>query len=318
MPHYHFTQWSDGVIDNPRTITVTQDSTFTAYFDINQFSLILDVNDTSLGYVSGGGIYNDMSQVTISATAVQHCHFVQWNDGNTTNPRLITLTSDSTFIAQFEEDARYSITVSSNDTTMGTVAGSGSYYGGEQVVLTATPREHYHFVGWGDGNTQTPRTITVVGDADYTAVFEADIFTITVTANDPTMGSVMGGGEYGYGTEVTIAAQPFAGYGFRGWSDGDTNRERTIVVTGDADYQAIFYDMVGISDVEMPDYSVNVEQNNIHIGGVSQRKVAVYDISGRRIAYIDKSPETFTVTVPATGVYLIQVEGMRARKVVVY
>ena len=318
MPHYHFTQWSDGVIDNPRTITVTQDSTFTANFDINQFSLILDVNDASLGYVSGSGIYNDMSQVTISATAAQHCHFVQWSDGNTTNPRLITLTSDTTFIAQFEEDARYSITVNSNDTTMGTVAGSGSYYGGEQVVLTATPRDHYHFVGWGDGNTQNPRTITVVGDADYTAVFEADIFTISVTANDPTMGSVMGGGEYGYGTEVTIAAQPFAGYGFRGWSDGDTNRERTIVVTEDADYQAIFYDMVGISDVEILDYSVNVEQNNIHIAGVSQRKIAVYDISGRRIAYIDKSPETYIVTVPATGVYLIQVEGMRARKVVVY
>ena len=85
-----------------------------------------------------------------------------------------------------------------------------------------------------------------------------------------------------------------------------------------SNYQAIFYDMVGISDVEILDYSVNVEQNNIHIAGVSQRKIAVYDISGRRIAYIDKSPETFIVTVPATGVYLIQVEGMRARKVVVY
>jgi hypothetical protein len=132
------------------------------------------------------------------------------------------------------------------------------------------------------------------------------------------MGSVMGSGEYGYGTEVTIAAQPFAGFGFRGWSDGDTNRERTIVVTEDASYLAIFYDMVGIENVEIPDYSVSVEQNNIQIGGVSQRKIAVYDISGRRIAYIDKSPETFIVTVPATGVYLIQVEGMRARKVVVY
>ena len=315
---YHFVQWQDGNTDNPRTVTLTQDTVLTAYFAVNTYYLTLVSNDTTMGTVSGSGSYNYLTQVTLTATANDHHHFVQWNDGNTTNPRLITLTSDTTFIAQFEEDARYSITVSSNDTAMGTVAGSGSYYGGEQVVLTALPRTHYHFVQWGDGNTQNPRTITVVGDADYTAVFEADIFTITVTANDPTMGSVMGGGEYGYGTEVTIAAQPFAGYGFRGWSDGDTNRERTIVVTEDADYQAIFYDMVGISDVEMPDYSVNVERNVIHIEGVSQRKIAVYDISGRRIAYIDKSPETYIVTVPATGVYLIQVEGMRARKVVVY
>ena len=320
MPNYgyHFVQWQDGNTDNPRTVTLTQDTVLTAYFSVNTYYLTLVSNDTTMGTVSGSGSYNYLTQVTFTATANEHHHFVQWNDGNTTNPRLITLTSDTTFIAQFEEDARYSITVSSNDTAMGTVAGSGSYYGGEQVVLTATPRTHYHFVQWGDGNTQNPRTITVVGDADYTAVFEADIFTITVTANDPTMGSVMGGGEYGYGTEVTIAAQPFAGYGFRGWSDGDTNRERTIVVTEDASYQAIFYDMVGISDVEAPDYTVNVERNVIHIAGVSQRKIAVYDISGRRIAYIDKSPETFIVTVPATGVYLIQVEGMRARKVVVY
>ena len=315
---YHFVQWQDGNSDNPRTVTLTQDTTMTAYFAVNTYYLTLVSNDSTMGTVTGSGSYNYLTQVTLTATANEHYHFVQWNDGNTTNPRLITLTSDTTFIAQFEEDTRYSITVSSNDTTMGTVSGTGTYYGGEQVVLTASPSEHHHFVGWGDGNTQNPRTITVVGDADYTAVFEADIFTITVTANDPTMGSVMGSGEYGYGTEVTIAAQPFAGFGFRGWSDGDTNRERTIVVTEDANYQAIFYDMVGISDVETMDYSVNVEQNNIHIGGVSQRKVAVYDISGRRIAYIDKSPETFLVTVPATGVYLIQVEGMRARKVVVY
>ncbi len=314
---YHFVQWQDGNTDNPRTVTLTQDTVLTAYFAVNTYYLTLVSNDTTMGTVSGSGSYNYLTQVTLTAAANEHHHFLQWSDGNTTNPRLITLTSDSTFIAQFEEDARYSITVSSNDTAMGTVTGSGVYDGGEQVVLTATPREHYHFVGWGDGNTQNPRTITVVGDANYTAVFEADMFTITVTANDPTMGSVMGGGEYGYGTEVTIAAQPFAGYGFRGWSDGDTNRERTIVVTEDADYQAIFYDMVGISDVEAPDYTVNVERNIIHIEGVRQRKIAVYDISGRRIAYIDKIPETYTVTVPATGVYLIQVEGKKLKKIIV-
>ena len=244
---YHFVQWSDGDTHSIRTLVLTQDTVLTAQFAFNTYYIHCTSNDSLMGTVSGGGSYNYLTQVTLSATANEHYHFVQWNDGNTTNPRLITLTSDTTFIAQFEEDARYSITVNSNDPSMGTVAGSGVYYGGEQVILTATPRDHYHFVQWGDGNTQNPRTITVVGDADYTAVFEADIYTITVTANNPTMGSVMGGGEYGYGTEVTIAAQPFAGFGFRGWSDGDTNRERTIVVTEDADYQAIFYDMVGIN-----------------------------------------------------------------------
>jgi hypothetical protein len=34
---YHFTQWNDGNTQNPRTITLTQDTTFTALFDRNQY-----------------------------------------------------------------------------------------------------------------------------------------------------------------------------------------------------------------------------------------------------------------------------------------
>lgn len=40
-----FVKWSDGNTDNPRSITVTQDSTFTAIFEKIQFNLSVDVND---------------------------------------------------------------------------------------------------------------------------------------------------------------------------------------------------------------------------------------------------------------------------------
>lgn len=67
---------------------------------------------------------------------------------------------------------------------MGTVSGGGSYAAGTTVTLTATPNAGYHFTQWQDGNMQNPRTITVTGNATYTAYFEsnAPVNPATVTA----------------------------------------------------------------------------------------------------------------------------------------
>ena len=60
-------------------------------------------NDATMGYVSGSGIYKTGEVVTISATANQGYHFVQWSDGNTDNPRTIVLTQDTTLTAEFAQ-----------------------------------------------------------------------------------------------------------------------------------------------------------------------------------------------------------------------
>ena len=38
---YTFSQWSDGVTDNPRTVVITQDTTITAIFTINHYPVVL-------------------------------------------------------------------------------------------------------------------------------------------------------------------------------------------------------------------------------------------------------------------------------------
>ena len=44
-------------------------------------------------------------QITITAVpANEHRHFVRWSDGNTDNPRTISVTKDSTFTAEFAQD----------------------------------------------------------------------------------------------------------------------------------------------------------------------------------------------------------------------
>ena len=57
----------------------------------------------NMGTVSGGGEYAFGTQATITATPNQGYRFVSWNDGNTDNPRIITVTAEATYTATFEE-----------------------------------------------------------------------------------------------------------------------------------------------------------------------------------------------------------------------
>ena len=242
---YRFVRWNDGNTDNPRTITVTEDATYIASFEAlpEQYTItVLSANET-MGYVSGSGTFYEGDQITISATPYAGYRFVRWNDGNTDNPRTITVTEDAMYIANFESiPVQYTITVLSASDIMGSVTGGGNYYGGSQTTISATPNEGYRFIGWNDGNTDNPRTITVTGNAIYIASFEElpAQFTITVLSASESMGSVTGGGVFYEGSQTTISATPNEGNRFVGWNDNNTDNPRTITVTGDAIYIASF------------------------------------------------------------------------------
>ena len=170
---YTFLNWSDGDTNNSRIITLTGDITLTAYFASSYTVTVTSAND-SMGTVSGGGEYAFGSEVTITATAAEGYCFVNWSDGDTNNPRIITLTSDTAFVAYFALN-NYTVTVISANDSMGTVSGGGTYEAGSQVTITATAAEGYRFVSWNDGNTDNPRTITVTEDATYIASFEESV-----------------------------------------------------------------------------------------------------------------------------------------------
>lgn len=58
--------------------------------------------DENTGTVSGSGDYGYGSTVTIEAIPNAGYQFLQWNDGNTDNPRTITVTENATYTATFE------------------------------------------------------------------------------------------------------------------------------------------------------------------------------------------------------------------------
>lgn len=68
------------------------------------------------GTVTGGGKYPENSNVQIKATPKDGYVFTGWSDGNTDNPRSVTVTADATYVAQFSQSA-YTIYVNQDCTT---------------------------------------------------------------------------------------------------------------------------------------------------------------------------------------------------------
>ena len=102
---YSFSHWQDNNTDNPREITVTGNATYTAFFILLQYEITTRVEPEESGSVSGAGTYDYGSTITLTATANTGYTFDHWNDGNTDNPRTITVTSDMEFVANFIEES---------------------------------------------------------------------------------------------------------------------------------------------------------------------------------------------------------------------
>lgn len=67
-----------------------------------QYTITVKVNDEAMGMATGGGTYAANTSVTLKAFENQGYRFVKWQDGNTSNPRTITVTKDETYTAVFE------------------------------------------------------------------------------------------------------------------------------------------------------------------------------------------------------------------------
>ena len=241
---YLFTHWSDGNTDNPRHLVLTQDTIIVAQFrGIRSYAVNVDCNPEQ-GSVSGSGVYAETAPVTLTATATTGYRFSQWSDGNTDNPRTLTLTSDTTLTAEFVV-ASFMVTATA---LHGSVTGTGYYNYGDEAVLTVNTEVGYRFTQWGDGNTDNPRTIIVIQDTSLTAQCEAVNYTITVTCN-PQQGNVIGGGTYADGAQVTLAAIANKGYEFAQWSNGVTDNPYLLTATADLTLEAQFIPATAVDNV---------------------------------------------------------------------
>ena len=260
---YTFSFWTDGgdgSYDNPRTIIVTEDQTFIAHFGIQQCVIQTGVVPEGAGTVTGAGGYLYGDTITLTAQSNFGYVFNHWDDGVTDNPRTIIVEGDATYIAIFTPQ-QFEITTECDPVEGGTVSGAGTYDYGSIITLTATPNEYYAFLCWSDGIAANPRNVTVTGNANYKAMFHLNgtpQYTITVVANDTLLGTVTGGGTFDQGTTIEISATPNGGARFMSWDDGNTDNPRSIEVTQNMTFMAIF--------AEIPVFTITVRPDNQLLG----------------------------------------------------
>ena len=147
----------------------------------SKFRITVTSSGSACGTVAGGGVYTKGDIIKIEAFPEENYSFFKWGDGNTDNPRMITVTDNQIYKAYFNYtgDCQVSVNVLSiyqgeirKDEVYGYVEGTGSYKAGSSVTLKAVPEEGCFFVGWGDGCLDAEREIaSISANATYRAQF---------------------------------------------------------------------------------------------------------------------------------------------------
>ena len=301
---YTFNGWSDEVQDAERTILVSQDITLFATYEAAEYTVSISAG--SNGSVSVNGVVGDYTAtlaygtvLTIEAEADTDYEFGQWSDGNTDNPRTVTVTGPVALAAEFQEAVQYfNVSIAAGANGSVSVNGTPGDYSqsvaeGTVLTLVATPDEGYSFTGWSDSNTDNPRTLTVTGNVSLTSAYEEAIqyFNVSISAGQNGMVSVNGTpGNYSQtvaeGTVLTVQAIPNTGYNFTSWSDGNSDNPRTLTVTGDITLTSSYEEAVQYYNVSVSAGSNGSVSVNGVVGDYSQTV-----IEGTLLT-IEANPET--------------------------
>ncbi|MBR5443907.1 MAG: leucine-rich repeat protein [Paludibacteraceae bacterium] len=238
----------------------------------------------------------DDDNAIIEAVANYGYHFVQWNDGNTDNPRNIVVTEDVTYTAEFAANT-YVVTTDVHEEIMGNVTGAGEYLYTEEATLTAVANEFYRFVQWSDGVTDNPRSVVVEKDSLFIAEFEIETFNVVAASGEPEKGRV----------KIILVAEPIEGFEFLEWSDGNTENPRAFYPTEDIEVYAYFQVKSSTpTDIESSMISqarVWGNSGTLHVEGANT-DYYVLDAAGKLI-YQGRQSE---ISLPV-GVYLVTIAG---------
>ncbi|WP_368320225.1 NPCBM/NEW2 domain-containing protein, partial [Mediterraneibacter gnavus] len=153
----------------------------------------VQVNDPAMGSAATDkGEYQKYDTATVTATAKEGYHFVNWTNAEGTevsdaNPHVFDVTEDVILKANFAANPvvkkQYTVTATASAEAMGTVSmdhEDGIYEDGEKATVTAKAKEGHHFVGWKlkDAedilSTDAKYTFKVEKDVDLIVVFEKD------------------------------------------------------------------------------------------------------------------------------------------------
>ena len=226
----------------------------------------------------------------------------------------------------------YRLTLLSNHSARGTATGSGTYAPEATATLVATPAPGHFFACWSDGDTTSPRLLTLSADLTLTAHFFAfrhDTLRLAdtsclgahlaVVSASPEWGLAIGTTDAPRGTLIEIAALPLEGYAFAGWSDGSTLNPRQVVVGGATDlYIARFAPApLSATAATAAAWTLHAEGLRLTVGAPEGELIRIVDAQGRRVASQPAASARPTIGLPQPGLYAVSLGSGPARKIIV-
>lgn len=203
---------------------VTEDMTLLANWDANTYTLVLNNDNTNMGSVSGAGLYNYDSEVTISAVPTAGYYFLGWYDPNN---RLVSNQTTYTFNMGFDltltakwNEKYYSVVLNPNGGTVSQTTVNVRY--NDYYSLPTPTRAGYYFDGWFDDSILVSDggiwnyTSNKTFIAHWTTIDYPISYTLNGGINDASNPS-----SYTVEDDVTFAAPSKTGYTFLGWFKGD-------------------------------------------------------------------------------------------------
>ena len=167
---------------------------------------------------------------------------------------------------------------------------------------------------------------TTTNDINYTV-------TVYVVNTDYEMnvgGTVRGAGRYAAGSEATLTAIPDEGYVFQGWYTFsvtemtadllESSDTYTVTVDSNIVIAALFARADGIDAAEAANVAIVAivaREGGVVVRGAAQMTVNVYDVAGRMVGHVAVASDEQFIRLPQTGVYLVKVAGLPARRVLV-
>jgi len=99
---YSFSGWSNGSTANPLTVTLNSNTSITANFEAlpNTYTVTLTAGEG--GIVTGGGAYEEGTQITVIATPEEGFQFVGWSNGSLEPVLDILIEDNLELLANFE------------------------------------------------------------------------------------------------------------------------------------------------------------------------------------------------------------------------
>ena len=123
------------------------------------YKIKVKANPSEAGTVTGAGTYNEGATATLEAVPNAGYVFVDWEDGTRNNPRIVTVTADAEYTANFAEETGVKVTFGDNTWNAGYV--NAKYYVFSNAIVMAAAQTtsislpQLQFQNIWDGNVTT-------------------------------------------------------------------------------------------------------------------------------------------------------------------